>query len=109
MLNLMVRWLVFVHVLAALTFFLAHGTSAAMAFQVRKETDFNRIRALLDLSWSTMVIMGVSFLFMGLTGRILPFLVHIWNRGYIWLSIVLMLFVFIYMAMFNEKHFKQLR
>ena len=109
MVNLLIRWLVFVHILAALTFFLAHGTSAAMAFQIRKETDFARIRALLDLSWSTMILMGVSFLTMGLTGLILPFLVHIWNKGYIWLSIVLMIFVFIYMAMFNENHYKQLR
>jgi hypothetical protein len=109
MLNILIRWLVFVHVLAAITFFLAHGTSAAMTFQVRKETDFSRIRAMLDLSWSTMILMGVSFLIMGLTGLVLPFMIHIWNRGYIWLSIVLMLFVFIYMAMFNETHYKELR
>lgn len=109
MINLLVRWLIFVHVLAALTFFLAHGTSAAMAFQVRKETDFNRIRALLDLSLSTTILMGVSFLIMGLTGIILPFIIHLWGKIYIWLSIVLMLFVFIYMAMFNETHYKQLR
>ena len=106
---MLVRWLVFLHVLSAITFFLAHGTSAAMAFQVRKETDFPRIRALLDLSLSTMIVMGVSFLVMGLTGLILPFMIHIWNRGYIWLSIVLMLGVFIYMAMFNETHYKELR
>ena len=103
------QWLVFLHILAAITFFLAHGTSAAMAFQVRKETDFTRIRALLDLSWSTMILMGVSFLLMGLTGIVLPFLFQIWNKGYIWLSIVLMLFVFIYMAVYNETHFKELR
>jgi len=109
MLNMLIRWLVFVHVLAAITFFLAHGTSAAMTFQIRKETEFARIRALLDLSWSTMILMGVSFLIMGLTGLILPFMIHIWNRGYIWLSTVLMLFVFIYMAMFNETHYKELR
>ena len=109
MLTILIRWLVFVHVLAAITFFLAHGTSAAMTFQIRKETDFTRIRAMLDLSWSTTILMGVSFLIMGLTGLILPFLIHIWNRGYIWLSIVLMLFVFIYMAMFNETHYKELR
>jgi hypothetical protein len=106
---MLIRWLVFVHVLAAITFFLAHGTSAAMTFQIRKETEFARIRALLDLSWSTMILMGVSFLIMGLTGLILPFMIHIWNRGYIWLSTVLMLFVFIYMAMFNETHYKELR
>lgn len=109
MINLLVRWLVFVHVLAVITFFLAHGTSAAMSFQLRKESDFNRIRALLDLSWSTMILMGVSFLIMGLTGLALPFLIHIWNRIYIWLSIVLMLFVFIYMSAYNERHYKQLR
>ena len=106
---ILIQWLVFLHILSAVTFFLAHGTSAAMAFQVRKETDFTRIRALLDLSWSTMVLMGVSFLILGLTGIILPFLFRIWNKGYIWLSIILMLFVFIYMAMYNETHFKQLR
>ena len=109
MVNILIRWLIFVHVLAVITFFLAHGTSVAMTFQIRKETDFTRIRAMLDLSWSTMILMGVSFLIMGLTGIILPFLIHIWNRGYIWLSIVLMLFVFIYMAMFNETHYKQVR
>jgi hypothetical protein len=109
MVNILIRSLIFLHILSAITFFLAHGTSAAMTFQIRKETDFTRIRAMLDLSWSTMVLMGVSFLIMGLTGIILPFLIHIWNRGYIWLSIVLMLFVFIYMAMFNENHYKQIR
>ena len=107
--TVLIQWLVFLHILSAITFFLAHGTSAAMTFQIRKEADFSRIRALLDLSWSTMILMGVSFLMMGLTGIILPFLLRIWNRGYIWLSIVLMLFVFIYMAVYNEKHYKELR
>ena len=109
MLNILIRWLIFLHILSAITFFLAHGTSATMAFQLRKETDFNRIRAMLDLSWSTMNVMGISFLLMGLTGLILPFMIHIWNRIYIWLSIVLMLFVMIYMALFNETHYKELR
>jgi hypothetical protein len=95
--------------LAALTFYMAHGASATMAFKVRKETDFARIRAMLDLSNSTMITMGMAFLVMGLTGLILPFMIHIWNRGYIWVSIVLMLFVAIYMAVFNETSYKELR
>jgi len=109
MINILIRWLIFLHVLGVLTFFLAHGASAAMAFKIRKERDFARIRAMLDLSWSTGVLVVVSFVVMGLTGIILPFLVHIWNKGYIWASIVLMLIVFIYMAVFNETHYKQLR
>lgn len=106
---ILIRWLIFLHVLSALTFYMAHGTSVAMAFKIRKETDFTRIRAMLDLSWSTMILMGVSFLIMGLTGIIMPFMFHIWNKVWIWASIVLMLFVFIYMAMFNETSYKQLR
>jgi hypothetical protein len=109
MVAILIRWLIFLHVLAALTFFLAHGASAAMAFKIRKETDFARIGAMLDLSWSTTTLMGISFLVMGLTGLILPFLIHIWNRGYIWASIVLILFVAIYMGVFNETTYKQLR
>ena len=109
MVNILIRWLIFLHVLGVLTFFLAHGASAAMAFKIRKETDFARIRAMLDLSWSTGILVVVSFLVMGLTGLIMPFLIHIWNKGYIWVSILLMLFVFIYMAVFNETHYKQLR
>jgi hypothetical protein len=106
---MLIRWLVFIHVLSALTFFMSHGASATMAFKIRNETDFARIRAMLDLSWSTMVMMGISFLVMGLTGLIMPFLIHIWDKVYIWISIVLMLFVFIYMSVFNETHYKQLR
>ena len=105
----LIRWLIFLHILSALTFFMAHGTSAAMAFKVRRETDFAGIRAMLDLSLSTMIIMAISFLIMGLTGLILPFLINIWNKGYIWASIVLMLFVFVYMVVFNETSYKQLR
>lgn len=105
----LIQWLIFLHILSALTFFMAHGTSAAMAFKVRRETDFTRIRAMLDLSLSTMIVMAASFLIMGLTGLILPFLIHIWNKGYIWASIVLMLFVFVYMVVFNETSYKQLR
>ena len=109
MLSILIRWLIFLHVLAALTFYMAHGASATMAFKVRKETDFARIRAVLDLSNSTMIMMFLSFAVMGLTGLIMPFMIHIWNRGYIWVSIVLMLFVLIYMAVFNETSYKELR
>jgi hypothetical protein len=109
MVNILIRWLVFLHVLAALTFFLAHGASAAMALRVRKETDFLRIRAMLDLSESTIELMFISFLGMGLTGVALPFLIHIWSKAWVWLSIILMIFVFIWMVWMNEQKYKTLR
>jgi hypothetical protein len=55
---MLVRWLVFLHVLSAITFFLAHSAAAAMGFKVRSETDFTRIRAMLRKSLSFLVIQG---------------------------------------------------
>ncbi|HEU0297168.1 MAG TPA: hypothetical protein VFR47_30790 [Anaerolineales bacterium] len=105
----LVPWLSFLHTLSAITFFLAHGSSMAMAFKLRSETDFARIRALLDLSASTIEVMFVSFLAMGLTGLIMPFILKIWNKGWIWASIVLMVIVFIQMVSMNNKRYKHLR
>ena len=105
----LIPWLVFLHTLSALTFFLAHGTSVAMAFKLRKETDFARIRAMLDLSASTIGVMFTAFLAMGLTGLVMPFILKIWNKGWIWISIVLMIGVVLQMGFMNEKRYKILR
>jgi magnesium-transporting ATPase (P-type) len=109
MVNILVRWLIFLHVLSALTFFLAHGASAAMAFKVRKETDLTRIRAMLDLSESTIEIVFLSFLALLLTGVALPFFLQIWNKGWVWTSLLLMIFVFLWMVWMNEQAYKTLR
>ncbi len=104
-----IPWLVYLHTLSALTFFLAHGASVAMAIKLRKETDFERIRALLDLSASTIGVVFISFLLMGLTGLIMPFILKIWNKGWVWVSIILMVGVFFHMVFMNEKRYKILR
>ena len=105
----MTRWLTFIHILSALTFFLAHGTSVAMAFKIRKETDIDRIRAMLDLSGSTIMALFISFLLMGLSGLTLPFFFKYWGKGWVWVSIVLTLLIFIWMALINERAYKHLR
>ncbi|HSG46092.1 MAG TPA: hypothetical protein VLA72_23370 [Anaerolineales bacterium] len=104
-----VPWLIFLHSLSAFTFFLAHGASVAMAFKIRSETNFDRIRAMLDLSGSTVMLMFYSFLAMGLTGLILPFILKLWGKGWIWTSIVLMVIVFFRMVMMTETRYKLLR
>lgn len=104
-----VPWLIFLHILSAITFFLAHGTAVAMAFQLRKETDFTRIRAMLDLSGSTFMIMVVAFLVMGISGLILPFIMKLWGKIWIWASIVLMIIVVVQMAVMNDNRYKHLR
>ena len=106
---MLVRWLVFIHVLSVITFFLAHGTSAAMAFQLRKEKSIERIQAMLDLSSTTFMLLFVSYLIMGITGLVMVFLIKIWNQVWVWLSVALMVYVFMHMALRNEKTYYLLR
>lgn len=106
---MLVKTLIFIHVLSAFAFFMLHGTSAAMAFKLRKETDLTRIRALLDLSSSTLIAGMIALLLMAITGMVLPFMVHIWDKVWIWLSIILMVGSIAYMGIFNEKGYKILR
>jgi hypothetical protein len=81
----------------------------AMAFQLRKEKDFARIRAMLDLSESTFIVAAVALLIMGLSGLVMPFILKLWGKGWIWASIVLMLIVLVEMVTMNEKRYKILR
>ena len=104
-----VPWIVFLHVLSAMTFFLAHGASVAMAFKLRNEKELARIRAMLDLSGSTIGAMFISFLLMGVSGLALPFMLKLWDKGWIWASIILMVLVVLQMAFMNEKRYKELR
>ena len=105
----LVPWLVFLHVLSAFTFFLSHGASVAMAFRIRSEKNFERIGAMLDLSGSTIEVMFISFLAMSITGLIMPFILKIWDKGWVWTSIVLMVIVVVEMGLMNNKRYKHLR
>ncbi len=106
---MLIEWLIFLHVLGVVTFFLGHGAAAAMVFRIRHETNLDRIRAMLDLSTTTVGLYMVSFVVMGLTGLIMPFILGLRGEIWIWLSIVLMILVMVWMGWFTERTFKVLR
>jgi hypothetical protein len=103
---MLVRWLVWVHVLSIITFFLGHGAGAAMAFRIRKETNPERMRAMLDLSSSPFMVFMLSYVVMGVAGIVMVFLLRLWNRGWVWASIALMLFVFVWMFRISRPFMK---
>ena len=72
----MYRWIVFLHIAGIFGFLLAHGSSAAMAFALRRERNPERIRALLDLSGSTMSVLYLSLLVLIAAGIISAFMGH---------------------------------
>jgi hypothetical protein len=92
-------WIVFIHAAAILLFFMAHGTSMAVAFRLRRETDPGRVRALLDLSsWSLGVAPSIAFLVGLIAGIAVGIIGEHFGRLWIWTSLVLLVVVTLYMT-----------
>ena len=83
-------WVVFIHATTILLFFIAHGTSMAVAFALKRESDPARVRALLDLSRFSLGAPAWGLVLVGLaTGILAGFLGGHWGRLWIWLSLVI--------------------
>jgi hypothetical protein len=81
---------VFVHAVTILMFFIAHGTSMAIAFALKRETNPARVRALLDLSRFSLGIPVVVLVVVGLlTGFLAGFMGGHWGSAWIWISIAI--------------------
>jgi hypothetical protein len=97
----MYRWILFLHILSAFIFMIAHGASANITFKLRQQTSREGIAALLDLSSAHIPPMYVALLTMLLTGIVLGFLGRWWRQGWIWASLGLLVaefFAMWYMA-----------
>jgi len=105
----MYRWIVFLHVLAALTFFLAHGTSAAVALRLKQEKEVQRIQALLEVSGSTLMAMFIALLVLLAAGITAGFMGGWWKSGWIWVSLALLIGIFAWMAIYSGQHYGPLR
>lgn len=82
--------IVFVHAATVLLFFIAHGTSMAVAFKLKEETDPNRVRALIELSRFSLGAPAIAFILIGLaSGIVAGFMGGHWGSLWIWISLVL--------------------
>ena len=87
-------WIVFIHVAAVLLFFIAHGTSMAVGFRLKRERDPARIRALLDLSsWSLGVWPSIAFIVGVVAGIAVGIMGGWFGQAWIWISLVLLALV----------------
>jgi hypothetical protein len=105
----MYRIIVFLHIVGALGFMMAHGASASMSFRMRRETNIERIKALLDVSGTATIVMWISLLILIVAGIVLGFMGRWWNRGWIWTSIGLFLAIGIFMGVLGQRHYHGLR
>ena len=103
------RIVLFVHVLFAFLYMLSHGTSVAVSFRLRRETNVERIRALLDVSWST-IGLGYQLLIVSLlAGIALGFMGHWWRARWIWASIGILVAVVVFMVRVAARHLHEVR
>ncbi|HSR47555.1 MAG TPA: hypothetical protein VLL77_06150 [Anaerolineales bacterium] len=101
--------LLYLHVLAGFLYMFSHGASGFVSFRLRQENVLDRIRALLDLSGYSFVLMYVSLLVMVLAGILLGFAGRWWSTGWIWASLILLVAMLVAMWLLASNHFHALR
>jgi hypothetical protein len=103
------RWIVFVHVLAAFVFATGHGVSVFVAFRVRRETDRARIAALLDLSAGSLAIATTAAIVLLIAGVLAGIVAGSFGRGWIWVSLVILIAVGVAMTPLGVNHLNAIR
>ncbi len=102
-------WIKWLHILAVLLFFFSHGVSMAAAFNLAREKNPDRLRAILDVSRWPLMPMSMSILLVLVLGVILTF-----NAGYSthfwpWLALVLLLAMAVWMTMYGRAIYSPIR
>ncbi len=105
----MYQWIVFLHILSAFAFFMVHGASAVMAFQLHRERDVQRIRAILDLSNSALPIAYWSVMILVLAGIAAGIMGHWFAQGWIWTALVLIVLLWFGMHAYAFRYFTPIR
>lgn len=104
-----IRWIVFVHVLAAFVFAAGHGVSVLVAFRLRRETDRARMAALLDVSQLAVGLATIALIVVLLAGILAGIVLGSWSRAWIWVSLVLLVGVGVAMTPLGIGYFNQIR
>lgn len=102
-------WLVFLHILGVFGFLIAHGVSASVFFALQRERNIDHICLLLKLSSSSAGVMGGSLLLLLLSGVVSGFIGHWWVKGWIWLSLALLIAIFAAMSLLGTRILNEVR
>ena len=105
----MYGWLILWHVLSVFGFLMAHGISVGVAFALRRERKLGTIQALLNLSGSSIGVLHGSILILLITGIVDGFIGGWWGRGWIWLSLGLLIVIYIYMGTTAAGYYREVR
>ena len=103
------NWIVFLHVLGAFAFVLAHGVSAGVSLKLREERELPRIRALLELSNTATQGMYVGLVILLIGGITAAFMAGLWGRGWIWTALALLVVMIAFMYARASRYYGEVR
>jgi hypothetical protein len=101
------QWLLFLHVAAVLSFVLAHGVQVSIMIRQRSEPDPERNLALFEVL-PTVVPLRILAAAIVISGVLLVAALSIWTRLWIWLSLGLLIAIWIVMARLGGGYYNQL-
>jgi hypothetical protein len=104
-------FIVFLHVVGVLMFVLAHGVSVAVLLKMRTERNPVALRALLDLSRTSLTAAGIGFLLWFVSGIVAGFSGNWWTSGqwWIWVSLVVAILITGLMTPMGRIYFNRVR
>ena len=102
-------WLRLLHVAAGFTFALAHGVSAFTTLKLRGERDPVRVNALLDLSKVSLPVTDIAIVLLLVSGIASGFVGNYWGHAWIWISIGVLVLLFLFMSVRGVKHHDAIR
>jgi hypothetical protein len=107
----MYPWLVYLHVLATMSFLIVHGVSSVVAWRLKGQRDPATARAWLELNTNGVVIAVFygSLLVLLLSGVVAGFMGDWWGQGWIWLSVALLIGIIVGMYLIGTRRYSRLR
>jgi hypothetical protein len=103
------RVIVFLHVLSALGFLMAHGVSAMMLFKVSRERSYDNLCNYLEISSLAMRPAMLALHGVELTGITLTIMGRWWMMGWIWAALALFIGVGFVMGKFAAGYMHSVR
>jgi hypothetical protein len=103
------QWVVFLHIVAAFVFILAHGGAVASSFALRRERRIERIQALLRVSAGTTRAMYSGLLALTGAGIVAGFMGGWWDEVWIWASLAVLVTITVAMFPLARGPFRRLR
>ena len=105
----MYLWIVFIHVLSAFLFMLAHGATAAVMFAMQAERNPERLQALLAVRDRAQLPFTITSSVMFLSGVALGFMGGWWARGWIWAALVLLIAISVVMGLLGRNRLDKVK